>query len=171
MKERSNIIDDQQPFRNTTMNPAHLHLVFTHLPIVGLGFAIILNGIALFRKSEELQKLTLWCYLLLGIFVLLAYMTGDDAGKLMQTYPGITEDVIEPHENAAMFFLIGLLATSALSMVGLYMTKTRKELLKKFTLSLLIGAILVSVLAVMTGSTGGSIRHTEIRQGEYKKVN
>jgi hypothetical protein len=25
------------------MNAAHLHLIFTHLPIVGLGFAIFIN--------------------------------------------------------------------------------------------------------------------------------
>jgi len=153
------------------MNDAQLHLVFTHLPIIGLGFGILLNLVALIRKSEELQKLTLWYYLLLGVFALLAYLTGDDAGKMMQTYPGITEDIIEPHENFALFFFIGLMVTSALSMVGLYVTKTKMQFLKKFNLILLISALLLSILAVKTGSTGGAIRHTEIKQGEYKKVN
>jgi uncharacterized membrane protein len=153
------------------MNAVQLHLVFTHLPIVGLGFAILLNVVAIIRKSEELQKLSLWCYLLLGIFALLAYLTGDDAEKIMITYPGITEDIIEPHENVALFFFIGLMITSALSMVGLYITKTRGEFLRRFSLTLLIAAILLSILGVKTGSTGGAIRHTEIKQGQYKKVN
>ena len=153
------------------MNAVQLHLVFTHLPIVGLGFAILLNVVAIIRKSEELQKLSLWCYLLLGIFALLAYLTGDDAEKIMITYPGITEDIIEPHENVALFFFIGLMITSALSMVGLYITKTRGEFLRRFSLTLLIAAILLIILGVKTGSTGGAIRHTEIKQGQYKKVN
>jgi uncharacterized membrane protein len=153
------------------MNSAQLHLIFTHLPIVGLGFAILLNLVAVFRKSEELQKLSLWCYLLLGIFGLLAYITGDDAGKIMETYPGITEELIEPHENIALFFFIGLMITSVLSIIGLYITKTKEYLLKRFNLYLLIAAILLSILAVKTGSTGGDIRHTEIKQGAYKKVN
>jgi len=152
------------------MNSAQLHLVFTHLPIVGLGFAILLNLVALFRKSAELQKLSLWCYLLLGVFALLAYITGDDAEKIMLTYPGITEDLIEPHENIALFFFLGLMLTSLLSMIGLYLTKTREKLLKRFSLYLLIAAILVSILAVITGSTGGVIRHTEIKHGVYKQV-
>jgi len=152
------------------MNSAQLHLVFTHLPIVGLGFAILLNLVALFRKSAELQKLSLWCYLLLGVFALLAYITGDDAEKIMLTYPGITEDLIEPHENIALFFFLGLMLTSLLSMIGLYLTKTREKLLKRFSLYLLIAAILVSILAVITGSTGGAIRHTEIKHGVYKQV-
>ena len=152
------------------MNAAHLHLVFTHLPIVGLGFAILLNLVAIVRKSEELQKLSLWCYLVLGVFALLAYITGDDAGKIMETYPGITKDIIEPHENVALFFFIGLMITSVLSIIGLYITITREKLLRRFSLLLLISALLLSILAVKTGSTGGTIRHTEIKQGEYKQV-
>lgn len=152
------------------MNSAQLHLLFTHLPILGLGFAILFNLVALIRKSEELQKLSLWFYILLGIFALLAYLTGDGAEEIIKTYPGITEDIIEPHENFALFFFIGLMVTSALSMVGLYMTKTKVNLLGRFNLVLLIAAILLSFFAVKTGSTGGSIRHTEIKQGEYKQV-
>ena len=153
------------------MNAAQLHLLFTHLPIVGLGFAILLNLVALVRKSPELQKLSLWFYILLGILALVAYLTGDGAGEIMETYPGITENIIEPHENIALFFLIGVLAVSGFSMIALYMTKTRETLLKRFSLYLIIAALLVSILAVMTGTTGGAIRHTEIKQGMYKKVN
>ncbi|MCX6246732.1 MAG: hypothetical protein NTW10_03270 [Bacteroidetes bacterium] len=151
------------------MNSAQFHLLFTHLPIVGLGLAILVNLFALIRKSEELQKFSLWCYLVLGIFGLLAYITGDGAGEIMKTYPGITDDVIEPHENMALFFFIGLMITSAFSILALYLVKTRVHLLKRFNLYLLIAALLISILAVMTGSTGGAIRHTEIRQGMYKK--
>jgi len=153
------------------MNPAHLHLVFTHLPIVGLGFAILLNVVALIRKSQELQKLSLWCYLLIGIFALIAYLTGDEAGKIMQTYPGITKDILEPHENIALFFFSGLMIVSALSLIGLYITRTRADLLKRFCQSLFVVALLISILGVITGFTGGEIRHTEIEQGVYKKLN
>lgn len=153
------------------MNPAQLHLVFTHLPIVGLGFAVIFNIIAIVRKSEELRKLSLWFYLLIGFFALPAYITGDDAGKLLETYPGITKDFIEYHENIALFFFIGLMFIAALSATALYITKTRANLLKQFSMYLLFAALLVSILAVLTGSSGGAIRHTEVKQGEYKKLN
>ena len=153
------------------MNAAQFHLMFTHLPIVGLGFAILFNAVALYRKSEELQKLSLWFYLILGVCGLLAYMTGDDAGEIMKTYPGITEDIIDPHENIALFFFIGLMVTSVLSIIGLYLAKTKKHLLKRFSVCLLVIALLVGTLAVRTGSTGGAIRHTEIKQGAFKKAN
>jgi uncharacterized membrane protein len=152
------------------MNPAHLHLLFTHLPIVGLGYAILLNLFALARKNAEFQKLSLWCYLLLGVVALVAYLTGDDAGKVMMTYPGITENIVEPHENMALAFLVAVILISALAMIALYVTKTREMLLKRFSLYLLIAAMLTGVLGVLTGSTGGAIRHTEIERGISPKV-
>jgi hypothetical protein len=152
------------------MNAAQLHLLFCHFPIVGLAFAGLVNLSALVKKNRELQILTLWAFVVLGIFALVAYFTGDGAEKIMETYPGITEDLVEPHENLALFFFIGLMITTAIAMAGLYITKTKEQVLKKFTMILLIASILLGVLAGMTGSTGGAIRHTEIKQGVYLKA-
>lgn len=151
------------------MNPAQLHLFFSHFPIVGLAFAIPVTLYSLFNKNHELARLSLWFYVVLGIFALLGYLTGDGAEKIMETYPGITENVIEPHENIALFFFIGLMITSGIAIIGLYVTKTKEKLLNRFTLILLIGGILLGILAGITGSTGGAIRHTEIKQGNYMK--
>jgi uncharacterized membrane protein len=153
------------------MNAAQLHLIFTHLPIVGLGFVILINLISLFYyKSQDFYKLTLWLYVVLGVFALLAYITGDGAEEIMKTYPGITEDIIEPHENLALIFFICLMITSAVAIAGLYYTKTKENLLKRFTIYLLIAGIFLSLVAIGTGTTGGNIRHTEIKQECYKKM-
>ncbi len=151
------------------MNSAHLHLMFTHLPIVGIGIAVLLNIYAIFSKSNEIKKLTLWFYVLLGAFALLAYFTGDGAEEIIKTYPGISPDMIEDHEHAALFFFIGLMVISAVSMLGLYILKTKVQLLKKFNLYLLIAAIFVSTIAIKTGYSGGEIRHSEMKQGVYIK--
>ena len=151
------------------MNSAQLHLFFSHFPIVGLVFAVLVTVYSLFNKNHALARLSLWFFVVLGIFALLAYLTGDDAGKIMQTYPGITEDVIEPHENMALFFFIGLMITAVIALTGLYVSKTKEILLKRFTVILLIGGILLGILAGITGSTGGAIRHTEIKQGTFLK--
>jgi uncharacterized membrane protein len=151
------------------MNNAHLHLIFTHLPIVGLGFAIMVNLYALLKKNIELRKLSLWFYVIIGVFAALAYSTGDGAEKIMETYPGIGEDIIEPHENMALIFFIGLMLTAGVAIIGLYTSKTKETLLKKFNIYLLIASILLSIFAVKTGTTGGNIRHTEIKNGYFNK--
>lgn len=152
------------------MNAAQLHLFFSHFPIVGLAIAILVTIYSLFNKNHELARLSLWFYIVLGIFALMAYITGDGAEKIMETYPGITEDVVEPHENIALFFFIGLMIASVVALTGLYISKKKENMLKRFTLILLIGGILLGILAGITGSTGGSIRHTEIKQGSYVKT-
>jgi uncharacterized membrane protein len=152
------------------MNAAQLHLIFIHLPIVGLGFVILINLISLFYyKSKDFYKLTLWLYVVLGVFALLAYITGDGAAEIMKTYPGISEDIIEPHENMALIFFIGLMVTALVAILGLYFSRTKEKLLKRFTIYLLIAGISLSLVAIGTGTTGGNIRHTEVKQGCFQK--
>ena len=79
------------------MNAAHLHLMFNHLPIVGLGFAFLINLWAMIRKSVELKNLSFWFYILVGILSVLPILTGDGAGEILETYPGISKDAIENH--------------------------------------------------------------------------
>jgi hypothetical protein len=151
------------------MNGAQLHLIFTHLPIIGLLLAMAVNFYALFNRNLEVKKVVLGLYLLAGIFAMFAYFTGDGAEEIMKSYPGITEDIIETHEHYALFFLIGVLILAAVAAMELFFLKSKKSLLKNFTLYLLIPAILVGLLGIKTGSTGGVIRHTENTQGVYKK--
>jgi len=63
------------------MNAAHFHLMFNHLPIVGLGFAILLSLLAVFGKSEDIKKLSCWFYILTGLLSILPIITGDGAGR------------------------------------------------------------------------------------------
>ena len=124
---------------------------------------------SLFYKTKELIKLTLWVYLIVGVFAVLAYMTGDGAGEIIKTYPGINEELIESHELYGLLFFIGLMIIGGLSLLGLYFSKKKEIWLKKLNLYLIIAALLMSVLAAITGSTGGEIRHPEIEKGEFQK--
>jgi hypothetical protein len=153
------------------MNSAQLHLILTHLPLAGLAFVILLQFFSMFYvKSNEFKKVVLWMYVVLGFFALLAYLTGDGAEELMKTYPGITEDLIEPHENVGFLYFLGLLITSIIAIIGLYMEKKKEGILRKFLMYLLIASILLSFIGIKTGDTGGKIRHTEIEHGVFKKV-
>ena len=130
---------------------------------------MLVNIYGLIRKNREVQILTLVLYVFLGLFAVLAYSTGDGAEKMMKTYPGFGENLIEPHENQALFFFIGLMATSAFAIAGLYMARIRQELIRKFNVILLIAGLLLGILAYTTGLSGGEIRHSEIEKGYYQE--
>ena len=122
---------------------------------------------ALCWKSDDLKKFSLWAYIILGIGAVLAYVTGDGSAEIMKTYPGITEELTEPHEEIAAWFLSGILALSAIAAAGLYYVRSGKVKLQKINVAILIIAVLLSVFAIQTAITGGKIRHTEIENGIY----
>ncbi len=152
------------------MNAAHLHLMFNHLPIVGLGFAILLNLFAVFWKNMEIKRLSCWFYILVAVLSVLSILTGDSAGDIIKSYPGISNDAIESHENWGYFFFYGLLANGIIAIAALWFSRKNASLMKKLNIAMLIVALLVAFLAFQTGMSGGMIRHPEIEQGILKKV-
>ncbi|MFA4851578.1 MAG: hypothetical protein WC868_01245 [Bacteroidales bacterium] len=61
------------------MNGAHLHLILSHITIVGAGFTMLLLIFALVQNSKELKRTALWFAVITGITSLAAYFTGDSA--------------------------------------------------------------------------------------------
>jgi len=151
------------------MNAAHFHLMFNHLSIVGLVFAILLNLFAIQRKSEDLVRLSCWFYILIGLLSVLAVVTGDGAGEIVGTYPGISSESIEFHETWAYIFFYGLIAVGVISLAGLWFSRKKARVLNKINFAALIVSVLLLVFAYRAGTTGGLIRHPEIEQGAYKK--
>jgi uncharacterized membrane protein len=150
------------------MNTAHLHLMFNHLPIVGLCFAILLNLYAVYRKSQELKELSCWFYVLIGLLSVLSIVTGDGAGEIIQTYPGISSDAVEYHESWGYGFFYGLCGLGVLSIASLWFSRRNQDLLKKLNIATLVLALLLTILAFQAGTTGGKIRHPEIEQGMFR---
>jgi uncharacterized membrane protein len=150
------------------MNAAHFHLMFNHLSLVGLGFALLLNIVALYRKSDELIKLSFCFYILIAVLSVLAILTGDGAGEIVKTYPGISDELIESHENWAYVFFYGLIAIGVLSLAGLWFSRKNPGILKKFSIAALVLAVIFLVFAYQAGATGGKVMHPEIEQGAMK---
>jgi uncharacterized membrane protein len=151
------------------MNAAHFHLMFNHLPIVGLGFALLINLLAIIRKSEELKRLSSWFYILVGLMSIVPIITGDGAQEILLTYPGINKDAIENHETWGYIFFYGLLLNGVLSVAALWFSGKKPDLVKKLSIATLILALILTFFAFQTGTTGGKMRHPEIEQGTYNK--
>jgi uncharacterized membrane protein len=151
------------------MNAAHFHLMTNHLSIVGLGFAILINLFAIFRKSEDLLKASCWLFALVALLSVLAIVTGDGAGEIAKTYPGISNDAIEYHETWGYAFFYGLIVVGVVNLAALWFSRKKPWMLKKMNMAALILSVLLLVLAYQAGTTGGKIRHPEIEQGAFQK--
>ena len=143
------------------MNAAHLHIILVHIPVILVPTATILLAVALWRKQSSIAHAALAIFFAAAIFVVPAFLLGEDAEEIVEDLPGISEDVIEEHEEVAdIAFWLTLLAggTAALSFV----VRNKAPQLHQASLKamVLIGAVASGTLAY-AASEGGKIRHPE----------
>jgi uncharacterized membrane protein len=144
------------------MNGSHFHLIFSHVPLIGAAFTILLIIFALVKKSKDLKLTSLWFAVITGIAALLAYFTGDGAENVVKTIAGISGDLIETHEHWGLFYLIAIMLIAAIAFAGIFLSRASAKALQKFVILVLILNIMAMYLAAETGITGGKIRHTEM---------
>jgi hypothetical protein len=90
------------------MNWAHAHLLLNHIPVIGMAIAVPLLSFALVKKWEELKKASLALFVGLALVAIPTYLTGAPAESVVEGLPGVSEAIIEQHEEAALIALVAL---------------------------------------------------------------
>ena len=146
------------------MNDAHLHMVVNHFPIIGtiFGLGILIAGI--FFKNSVIKNVAYVIFVVAAIFSAVSMATGEGAEEIAEKLPSVTDQIIHEHEEMAEKLAIVLYALGLVSLIGLYLNF--KNHAKANLISYL--AVLIAIVGVFlvnqTGTTGGEIRHTEIRE-------
>jgi len=145
------------------MDATHLHLLLNHFPIIGtlLGVGVMLYGFI--TSSEQTKKAALWTWVLMALIAIPVFLTGEPAEESVEGVAGVSEALIEEHEEAAELAIWLMEALGLLSLVTLVFAKTNSSLSKSLILvSTVLGLVVFGAMA-RTGYLGGQIRHTEIR--------
>lgn len=146
------------------MNPAHLHLLLNHAPVIGAIGAVLLLAYALLRRSPELTGAGLGVLVLVAVAGIVVYLTGDPAEEVVEDLAGVSETIIESHEEAAMIATIILSAAGVVALAGLITSRRHSTGVPKgFAVSALLLAVASAAAMGYTANLGGMIRHTEIR--------
>ncbi|MGH2665595.1 hypothetical protein [Flavobacterium sp.] len=152
------------------MNDAHLHMVVNHFPIIGLffGIGILLYGII--RKNTTLINTAYSIFIICMIMGKISMFTGEKGEDIVENL-GISHDLIHEHEELAEGFMKVMYALGLTSILGLYFN--RKKHPKAIFLAYLVItlSIISAVLSKSVGTSGGEIRHTEIREASVNTVN
>lgn len=148
------------------MNSAHLHIALIHFPIVLpiVGLLLLTTGILL--RSETLKKVSFIIFIAAAASSAGAILTGEQAGELVEKLPGISESLIEKHEEQAELFAIISYVLGGLSIIALWAIYKRRFIATILSYMLVVISIISLFMAIKTGNTGGEIRHTEIRSGQ-----
>lgn len=147
------------------MNQAHFHILVNHLPIIVpiVGVLVLLCGI-IFR-SEIVKRVAYFVFIIGAVATLPSMLSGEGAEDIVENIPGVTEHFIHEHEESAETFAVFSYILGLLSLVGLLANWKKKRFSSLFCYGILFFSMIVIYLAKETGTSGGEIRHTEIREG------
>lgn len=150
---------------------AQIHLAVNHLPVFAALFAIAVLAWAAARRRRDARLLGLGLVVFAAVSALPAYLSGEGAEEIVEDRLGVSEALIERHEDAAAQALVGLLIAGGIAAIGLAALRGRNEALGHALamLSLLV-LLIASALLVRAAHLGGQIRHDEIRAATATRI-
>ena len=152
------------------MNPT-LHPFFVHLPI---AIAILLpffigSAMMFYRKNQEnanqIWYFTAVAMVIMAIFTIFSLMSGKPAEEILEKL--INEEAIETHEDMGELFGIVTLATTGLA---LFLFIFKGKLRQTFMYVLFALSLVLMVMGLYTGKTGGEVGHAEGGATELHKA-
>ncbi|MCO6486480.1 MAG: hypothetical protein J5I41_11960 [Saprospiraceae bacterium] len=145
------------------MNPTHIHLVITHLPIYGafLGALVLVWG--LLSRSVPTKVAAYGVLLIASLGAVIAFQTGEEAEETAERIAGISKTALEAHEHFADNAYVAFIVLGVASLLAMWITYRHARLARTVAWLMLVIAMVAFGLAARTGYLGGQIRHTEIQ--------
>ena len=147
------------------MNLIHLHILLNHFPTIGTIIALGLFVCALWRKHDDLKRVSLAIFFLIAVIAFPTYMSGNAAQELIVGRPEVSNALIEAHEDAALLAFILMEITGVGAWWGLWQYRRKSAPAGWIMSAVLILSIGTFVLMARAATMGGEIRHTEIQSG------
>jgi len=151
------------------VNPAHLHLVVNHIPVIGGPIALALLVWGALARDRSLRRAGCLLTVLLAVSCWVAVYTGESAEDLIESLDGVNRPAIHPHEERAeaawaAFLVAGALAAAALLLPEQPRGGWGRRVPPPAARALLVAAALAVgiALVVSAASLGGRIRHPEV---------
>lgn len=145
------------------MNDAHLHMVVNHFPIIGtlFGLGILITGIVM--KNNIIKNIAYVLFCISAIFGFASMFTGEGAEEIAENLPSVTDQIIHEHEEMAEKLALVLYVLGGISLLGLYFNFKNHAKASLVSYFAFVVALVAVFLGKQTGTTGGEVRHTEIR--------
>ena len=145
------------------MDVAHLHLALTQFPIIGTIIGVGVLAYGQYANSDSIKKVALVIFILMALLTIPVFLTGEEAEETVEHLSGVSENLIEEHEELAekAIWLMGLLG--AFSLISFYAITKKMSFTKTTTIVTLVLSLTTAGLFAVVGNSGGQIRHSEIR--------
>lgn len=145
------------------MESAHFHLLVNHLPFIIPGVASIVLIAGLVMKSDVIKRVAFAIFIMGAISTMPAFFSGEEAEEAIEHMPEISHRLIHAHEEAAESFAILSYLLGVMSALSLWANWRKRKPANIAQYLVLAMAAVVIYYAKITGTSGGEIRHSEIR--------
>lgn len=145
------------------MNPAHLHIILNHIPVIGIPFGIAILSYGFLRRNAQIRTLGLLVFVVIALITIPTYLAGKAAEDMVEHLPGVEEDLIENHERAATIALVATSVLGGLALIRLLVPTRFSMVGGPLTILVFVLSLGVAVWLGRTANLGGQIRHSEIR--------
>jgi uncharacterized membrane protein len=145
------------------MNDAHLHLLVNHFPLLGtlIATGILIAGILV--RNNVVKNCAYFLFITSAICAIIAMNTGEGAEELVEDLPNIGHQIIHEHEEIAEKFAVLMYILGGFSVLGLVANYKKHPKFKVLAIIIATLGLITFVIGTKVGTTGGEIRHTEIR--------
>jgi len=146
------------------MNSAHWHLLLNHLPVIGsvIGTLILVAGYLL-KSTTAVRRTALGVFVFAAVTAVPAYLTGEGAEEVTEKLAGVTERGIENHEDISVTFLVMAGILGVLALLTFVADLKKWNPVSYLYAMVFVTALVTNVFAKKVATSGGEIRHTEIR--------
>jgi len=125
---------------------------------------LVILIVAFFIKNTTLIKTSYILLLVAGVVAMPVYFSGEGTEEMIEKLPGVSEVIIEKHEEVAKLAMLSIAAAGVFAFAALFSFKWQMAARVLKTLVLIL-AVTSGGLMAQTAHLGGQIRHTEIRNG------
>lgn len=143
------------------MNAPQVHLMFNHVPVIGILFVIVTLAVGLWSRRAPLLRFGLATLLVLSIVAVPVYFSGGRSEGTIEKLAGVRESTIEQHEAAARAASVAL-GVLGLGAVLALIRYRRRDVPRAIGATMLVTAVVVSGALAWTAHLGGQIRHEEL---------
>lgn len=150
------------------MNGALLHLLLSHLPVVGCLIAFVVLAANRHRDDASATRVGLVLALVSALAAVPTFLTGPPAVQLVRALGPDGDPYMVTHAKAALGGLLCLLVFGTVALAALRTTAKKPRLSATLTkVAIVLGFVSVMVSGYVA-QTGYDIRHTEVRAGAAK---
>lgn len=144
------------------MNPAHVHLLLNHIPILGALFAAGILLVGVIMNDRKVNQVGLIAMVVFTLLTIPAFLSGEGAEEILEEYPGISHAAIHDHEEIAEVGLWVMVFAGLIALVGYILQRRKEQRHRALSTAALFAALVAFGVFTRVGGTGGEIRHPEI---------